>query len=64
MAPSFVFFHLGSFLLGMTSAVALLFRLASRNGTDRAESCLGAMICLSGVGIAALCYVVGISVVA
>ena len=57
---SLVFFHLGSFLLGMTSAAALLFRLASRNGADGSESCLGVAICISGVGLAALCYVVGV----
>lgn len=57
---SLVFFHLGSFLLGMTSAVALLFRLAGRNGADGSESCLGVAICISGVGLAALCYVVGV----
>ena len=61
MDSSFVFFHLGSFFLGMTSAAALLFRLASRNGADHSESCLGVAICISGVGLAALSYVIGVT---
>ncbi|MEZ4726662.1 MAG: hypothetical protein R3E79_05960 [Caldilineaceae bacterium] len=60
MNPSLVFFHLGSFLLGMTVAVALLFRLASRNEVDGAENCLGVVICIGGVGLALLCYVAGV----
>jgi uncharacterized membrane protein YidH (DUF202 family) len=59
-----MFFHLGSFLLGMTAAAALLFRIASRNGADGAESCLGVVICLSGISLAALCYVVGATFIA
>lgn len=55
-----MFFHLGSFLLGMTAAAALLFRIAGRNGADGGESCLGMAICISGVGLAALSYVIGV----
>lgn len=58
MDLSLLLLNLGSFLLGMTAAAALLFRLASRNGADGAENCLGVVICVSGVGLATVCFVV------
>jgi hypothetical protein len=56
MELSLLFFHLGSFLLGMTSAVVLLFGLASRRGADAAAGCLGFVICTFGVTLALFCY--------
>lgn len=54
--------QLGSFLLGMTLTLAILFQIASSRVTaDASTSCLGRLICLTGMVAAISCYYLAIT---
>lgn len=58
MEPSIILSNLGSLFLGMTVAVAAIFKLASQHAeTESMETCLGVVVCLIGGSITTLCYV-------
>jgi hypothetical protein len=62
MDLSIVLSNLGSLFLGITIAIAVLFKLAAQHAeTESMETCLGVVVCLVGGSITVLCYVAAVN---
>jgi hypothetical protein len=62
MTYSLLLTNIGSLCLGISLSIAVLFHIGGRRrDLDGAESCLGMLLCFSGVGIALACYVTALS---